>query len=51
MQRTFPISMALFITFTVVGGVLLLDEELTWGLPAGQPSSGSASRSSSSPRR
>ncbi len=35
MQRTFPISMALFITFTVVGGVLLLDETLTWGLPAG----------------
>lgn len=35
MQRTFPISMALFITFTVVGGVVLLDEELTWGLPAG----------------
>ncbi|MEX0781078.1 MAG: DMT family transporter [Dehalococcoidia bacterium] len=35
MQRTFPISMALFITFTVIGGVVLLGEEMTWGLPAG----------------
>lgn len=35
MQRTFPVSMALFISMTVAGGVLVLDEPLTWGLPAG----------------
>ena len=35
MQRTFPVSMALFIALTVIGGVVLLDEEFTWGLPAG----------------
>ncbi len=35
MQRTFPVTMALFITMTVAGGVWLLDEPLTWGLPAG----------------
>jgi uncharacterized membrane protein len=35
MQRTFPISMALFISFTVAGGVLLLGEPFSWGLPAG----------------
>lgn len=35
MQRTFPVTMALFISMTVAGGVLLLDEPLTWGLPAG----------------
>jgi drug/metabolite transporter (DMT)-like permease len=35
MQRTFPISMALFITFTVGGGVVLLDENFTWALTAG----------------
>ncbi len=35
MQRTFPISMALFIGLTVAGGVLLLGEDFTWGLPAG----------------
>lgn len=35
MQRTFPVTMALFIGLTVVGGVLLLDEPFSWGLPAG----------------
>lgn len=35
MQRTFPITMALFIALTVLGGVVLLDESLSWGLPAG----------------
>ncbi len=35
MQRTFPVTMALFISMTVAGGVILLDEPLTWGLPAG----------------
>lgn len=35
MQRTFPVTMALFIGMTVVGGVVLLDEPFTWGLPAG----------------
>jgi drug/metabolite transporter (DMT)-like permease len=35
LQKTFPISMALFIGLTVVGGVVLLDEPFKWGLPAG----------------
>jgi len=35
MQRTFPITMALFIALTVAGGVVLLGEDLTWGLPVG----------------
>ena len=35
MQLTFPITMALFIALTVAGGVVLLDEELKWGLPFG----------------
>lgn len=35
MQKTFPISMALFIALTVLGGVVLLNEDFTWGLPAG----------------
>ncbi len=35
MQRTFPVTMALFIALTVAGGVVLLDEDLTWGLPIG----------------
>ncbi|MBK6562689.1 DMT family transporter [Candidatus Amarobacter glycogenicus] len=35
MQRTFPITMALFIGLTVIGGVVLLGEDLSWGLPAG----------------
>lgn len=35
MQRTFPITMALFITLTVVGGVVVLGEDFTWGLPVG----------------
>lgn len=35
MQRTFPISMALFISLTVLGGILLLDEPFKWGLLAG----------------
>ncbi len=35
MQKTFPISMALFIALTVAGGVILLDEPFKWGLPAG----------------
>jgi len=35
MQRTFPVSMALYIGLTVIFGVLLLDEPFSWGLPAG----------------
>lgn len=35
MQRTFPITMALFISMTVLGGVVLLDEPFSWALPAG----------------
>ncbi|MEP6872044.1 MAG: DMT family transporter [Anaerolineaceae bacterium] len=35
MQRTFPVTMALYIGLTVVAGVILLDEPFTWGLPAG----------------
>ncbi|HEX6031530.1 MAG TPA: DMT family transporter [Tepidiformaceae bacterium] len=35
MQRTFPITMGLFIALTVVGGIVLLDEDFTWGLPVG----------------
>jgi len=35
MQRTFPVTMALWIALTVAGGVLLLDEAVSWGLPAG----------------
>ena len=35
MQRTFPVSMALYIGLTVVFGVLLLNEPFSWGLPAG----------------
>ena len=35
MQRTFPVTMALFIGLTVVAGVVLLDEPFTWGLPFG----------------
>ncbi len=35
MQRTFPVTMALFISMTVAGGVVLLGEPLTWGLPSG----------------
>lgn len=35
MQRTFPITMALFIALTVAGGVAILGESLTWGLPVG----------------
>jgi drug/metabolite transporter (DMT)-like permease len=35
MQRTFPVSMALYIGLTVVFGVLLLGEPFTWGLPIG----------------
>ncbi len=35
MQRTFPITMALFIALTVLGGVVLLGESFTWGLPTG----------------
>lgn len=35
MQRAFPISMALFITLTVAGGVVLLGEPAGFGLPAG----------------
>jgi drug/metabolite transporter, DME family len=35
MQRTFPVTMALFIGLTVLGGVVLLGEPFTWGLPAG----------------
>ncbi len=35
MQRTFPVSMALYIGLTVIFGVLLLGEPFTWGLPLG----------------
>lgn len=35
MQRTFPITMSLFIALTVVGGVVLLGEDFSWGLPVG----------------
>ncbi|HEY8491964.1 MAG TPA: EamA family transporter [Dehalococcoidia bacterium] len=35
MQQVFPISMALFLGLTVLGGVVLLDEPFTWGLPLG----------------
>ena len=35
MQLTFPITMALFIALTVAGGVVLLGEDLSWGLPLG----------------
>lgn len=35
MQRSFPVTMALFIGLTVAGGVVLLDEDFTWGLPVG----------------
>jgi drug/metabolite transporter (DMT)-like permease len=41
MQRTFPITMALFITLTVVGGVLWLNEPFKWGLPVGAAMIGS----------
>lgn len=35
MQRTFPIAMALYIAGTVAGGVILLGEPFSWGLPSG----------------
>lgn len=35
MARTFPVTMALYIGGTVFGGVVLLDEAFSWGLPAG----------------
>ena len=35
LQRAFPISMALFISLTVVGGIVLLGEPFKWGLPVG----------------
>lgn len=35
MARTFPVTMALYIGGTVLGGVLLLGEPFSWGLPAG----------------
>jgi drug/metabolite transporter (DMT)-like permease len=35
MQRTFPITTALFIGMTVAGGVVLLGEPFSWGLPVG----------------
>ncbi|MFI4927891.1 MAG: EamA family transporter, partial [Burkholderiales bacterium] len=35
LQRAFPISMALFISLTVIGGIVLLGEPFKWGLPAG----------------
>lgn len=35
MQKTFPISMALYIALTVVVGVAFLDEPFGWGLPSG----------------
>ncbi|MFN8616826.1 MAG: DMT family transporter [Dehalococcoidia bacterium] len=35
MARTFPVTMALYIAGTVFGGVALLGESFTWGLPLG----------------
>ena len=35
LQRTFPITTALFIGLTVVGGIVVLGESFTWGLPTG----------------
>ena len=35
MQRTFPVTMALYIGLTVIAGVVLLDEPFSWGLPIG----------------
>lgn len=35
MQRVFPSSLAIFLSLTVIGGVALLDEPFTWGLPLG----------------
>lgn len=35
MSRTFPVTMALYIGGTVIGGVVLLNESFTWGLPLG----------------
>ena len=35
MQKAFPISMALYISMTVVGGIVLLGEPFQWGLPLG----------------
>ena len=35
MQRTFPVTMALFIAFTVTGGIVLLGEDFAWGLVGG----------------
>lgn len=35
LQHTFPITTAIFIGLTVVGGALFLGETVTWGLPAG----------------
>lgn len=35
LQRAFPISSALFITLTVLGGILVLGEPFSWGLPTG----------------
>jgi drug/metabolite transporter, DME family len=35
LQRAFPISMALYISMTVVGGIVILGEPFKWGLPLG----------------
>lgn len=35
LQRAFPISSALFISLTVVGGIVVLGEPFSWGLPTG----------------
>jgi drug/metabolite transporter (DMT)-like permease len=35
LQRTFPVTMALFILLSVAGGVVLLDEPFSWGLVMG----------------
>lgn len=35
LQRTFPITTAIFIGLTVVGGAVFLGESVTWGLPVG----------------
>jgi drug/metabolite transporter, DME family len=35
LQKAFPISMALYISMTVVGGIVILGEPFKWGLPLG----------------
>ena len=35
LQKAFPISMALYISMTVAGGIVILGEPFKWGLPLG----------------